>query len=61
MFTDKTGTLTEDKMEVNKVFVFKENDYANITNRSEEEHGIEEKLFGSCHSVKNFQGELLGD
>ena len=41
MCFDKTGTLTEDKVEVNKVFKFHMDEPKNITNRNEEEKGLD--------------------
>jgi magnesium-transporting ATPase (P-type) len=54
MCFDKTGTLTEDKVEVNSIYKFEDFSYREITGKGQEEKGLDFKIFGSCHTVREF-------
>lgn len=54
MCFDKTGTLTEDKVQVHKVYKFDNDSFVDITHRKGIARGLDEKIFGSCHTVKEF-------
>ncbi len=61
MCFDKTGTLTEDKVQLNSVYKLEKDAYREITHNAHEEKGLDYKIFGSCHTVREFDHELLGD
>lgn len=58
MCFDKTGTLTEDKVQVRRVLGFGERGFEEV---GPESQGLDFKLFACCHTVKEFEGRLMGD
>lgn len=63
MCFDKTGTLTLNTVKVHKILKFvNEVTVQDITlERDDRAHELIFKLFASCHTAKNIEGELLGD
>ena len=63
MCFDKTGTLTENSVEVHNIFRFKdEHTIIEITDGLENiENDLVFKLFATCHTTKQIQGEFMGD
>lgn len=60
MCFDKTGTLTEDKVEIVHIYKFLEQSYRDIRS-SEDVERLDFKIFGSCHTVRSVDSNLLGD
>ena len=56
MFFDKTGTLTENKIEIYKIYSLTGEQICEV-----KDDELILKGFGSCHSVREIDGELLGD
>lgn len=57
MCFDKTGTLTEDKVQVRRVLHFGETP----EELPADAQGLDFALFACCHTVREFEGKLMGD
>lgn len=59
---DKTGTLTENNIDLDKIYLYDKgfND-SQLINKSSELLNLMVQLFGTCHTVRNYGGQLLGD
>lgn len=63
MCFDKTGTLTQNAVEVHEIIKFHDEDHKeDITQAMDNPNNLLiRKLFACCHTVKNIDGEFLGD
>lgn len=38
------------------IYTFRKDSFKDITDKSPDERGLDEKIFGSCHTVRGFGG-----
>jgi cation-transporting ATPase 13A2 len=59
---DKTGTLTENNILLDRIFLYdKELKNSELVNKNSEIYNLMTMLFGTCHTVRKYENEFLGD